>query len=84
MAEVAVARHGVSVALACRTFCVSEACYRYMPKLTNENEEIADLLVGLTNAKRNWGLGYAFCICGMCRGGHGTINEFIASIVSWN
>ena len=54
------ARHGVSVALACRTFCVSEACYRYMPKLTNENEEIADLLVGLTNAKRSWGFGLCF------------------------
>ena len=54
------ARHGVSIALACRTFCVSEACYRYMPKLTNENEEIADLLVGLTNAKRNWGFGLCF------------------------
>ena len=54
------ARHGISIALACRTFGVSETCYRYTPKLTNENEEIADLLVGLTNAKRSWGFGLCF------------------------
>lgn len=60
MAEVAVARRGVSIALACRTFGVSETCYRYAPKLVGENEEIADLLVGLTNAKRNWGFGLCF------------------------
>ncbi len=35
---------GVSVALACRTFGVSETCYRYSPKLDQENERIADLL----------------------------------------
>ena len=42
------ARRGVSIALACRTFGVSETCFRYGPKLRAENEEIADLLVGLT------------------------------------
>ncbi len=50
----------MSVALACRTFGVSETCYRYAPKLVGENEEIADLLVGLTNARRNWGFGLCF------------------------
>jgi hypothetical protein len=34
----------------CRTFGVSETCYRYSPLLSDENEEIADLLVGLTTA----------------------------------
>jgi putative transposase len=29
---------------------VSETCYRYSPLLSDENEEIADLLVGLTTA----------------------------------
>ena len=48
MAENAVARRGASIALACRAFGVSETCYRYSPKLKDENEEIADLLVGLT------------------------------------
>ena len=60
MAEAAVARRGISIALACRTFGVSETCYRYTPKLTNENEEIEDLLVSLTNAKRSWGFGLCF------------------------
>jgi putative transposase len=60
MAEAAVAKRGVSVALACRTFGVSETCYRYSPKLDAENEVIADLLVGLTRARRNWGFGLCF------------------------
>jgi putative transposase len=60
MAETAVARRGVSIALACRTFGVSETCYRYAPKLVGVNEEIADLLVGLTRARRNWGFGLCF------------------------
>ena len=60
MAESAVARRGVSIVLACRTFGVSETCYRYAPKLVGENEEIADLLVGLTTARRNWGFGLCF------------------------
>ena len=32
MAMNAVARPGVSIALACRTFQISETCYRYSPK----------------------------------------------------
>jgi putative transposase len=38
--------------LACRAFGVGETCYRYGPKLKAENEEIADLLVGLTDARK--------------------------------
>jgi putative transposase len=34
----------------CRTFDVSETCSRYSPLLSDETEEIADLLVGLTTA----------------------------------
>lgn len=51
---------GVSVALACRAFFVSETCYRYSPKLNDENEQIADLLLGLTKAKKSWGFGLCF------------------------
>ena len=51
---------GVSVALACRTFGVSERCYRYVAKLKPENERIADLLTGLTQAHRTWGFGLCF------------------------
>ena len=51
---------GVSVALACRTFGVSETCYRYSPKLDQENGLIADLLIGLTQTRRNWGFGLCY------------------------
>ena len=60
MAVEAVAQKGVSIALACRTFGVSERCYRYEPKLKSENERIGDLLIGLTNAHRTWGFGLCY------------------------
>jgi putative transposase len=56
----AVVRHGVSIALACRTFEISEICYRYSPVLSDENEEIADWLERLTANKRSWGFGLCF------------------------
>ena len=63
MAEKAVARRGVSIALACRAFGVSETCYLYSLKLKDENEVIADLLVGLTDARRTWGFGRMRRLC---------------------
>ena len=63
MAEKAVAQKGVSVALACRTFGLSETCYRYAPKLSDENEEIAGLLIAVTAAHRTWGDYRGFGLC---------------------
>ncbi|KMK65952.1 integrase family protein [Puniceibacterium sp. IMCC21224] len=60
MAATAVERRGVSVAVACRTFGVSETCYRYSPLLSDENEQIADLLVGLTDTRKTWGFGLCY------------------------
>ena len=60
LAVKAVAIKGVSIALACRAFEVSETCYRYSPKLDDENEQIADLLLGLTKAKKTCGFGLCF------------------------
>ena len=60
MADNAVARRGVSIELACRAFGVSGTCYRYGPKLRAETEEIADLLVGLTDARKTRGFGLCF------------------------
>ena len=60
LAEKAVAKKGVSIALACRAFGVSETCYRDSPKRDDENEMIADLLVGLTNVHKTWGFGLCF------------------------
>ena len=56
----AVEGRGVSIALACRTFGLSETCYRYSPKLKAENDRIGDLLIGLTHAHKTWGFGLCF------------------------
>jgi len=60
MAVEAVADRGVSIALACRTFEISESCYRYERKLSDENAEIADWLEKLTDNRRTWGFGLCF------------------------
>ena len=49
----------LSIRAACSAFAISETCYRYQPKLSDENAEIADWLVGLTSSQRNWG----FMLC---------------------
>jgi putative transposase len=60
MAQEVVENKKMSIASACRTFLISETCYRYTPKLSVENEKIADLLLGLTQNQRNWGFGLCF------------------------
>ena len=60
MAVAAVTQKKISIAQACRTFGLSETCYRYTRKLDSENERIAGLLVGLTQARRTWGFGLCF------------------------
>jgi putative transposase len=47
----------VSIRLACETFSISETCYRYQAKLSDENEFIADWLIRLTHNQKNWGFG---------------------------
>ena len=44
MAVKAVAACGVSIALACRAFQISESCYRYERKLSDKNAVITDWL----------------------------------------
>jgi len=50
----------MSIASACRTSLISETCYRYTPKLSVENEKIADLFLGLTQNQRNWRFSLCF------------------------
>jgi putative transposase len=50
----------VSVALACRTFQISETCYRYERKFDGENAEISDWLVRLTPNRKTWGFRSVF------------------------
>lgn len=60
MAKKAVQQHGISIRLACATFAISETCYRYQPRLSDENAEIADWLIRLTSKHRSWGFRMCF------------------------
>jgi putative transposase len=60
MAKQVVATRGISIRLACRIFAVSESCYRYEAKLSDENALIADWLLRLTFANKSWGFGLCF------------------------
>jgi len=37
MAQQAVAQHAISIRLACKAFGISETCYRYQAKLSDDN-----------------------------------------------
>jgi len=60
MATYAVKERGITIRLSCKAFKISEYCYRYEPKLSKENDLIADWLIRLTNNQRNWGFGLCF------------------------
>jgi putative transposase len=60
MAQKAVEERSVTIRLACAAFTISETCYRHEPKLSSENEEIADWLIRLTHHQKNWGFGLCF------------------------
>lgn len=60
MAQQAVAACGVSIRLACVAFRISESCYRYQAILDDENAEIADWLIKLTQEQSDWGFGQCF------------------------
>jgi len=60
MAKQAIHDHRVTVRLACQTFKISETCYRYDPKLSSENELIADWLLRLTTTHKQWSFGLCF------------------------
>jgi putative transposase len=61
MAKRAVAQYAASIRMSCEVFTISETCYRYDPKLSTENEEIADWLLRLTNTHKRWGWGFGLC-----------------------
>lgn len=60
MAHQVVQARAVSVRLACQAFGISQTCYRYQPKLSDENAEVADWLIRLTHNQKNWGFGLCF------------------------
>lgn len=60
MAAKAVELKPVGIRFACQLFVISETCYRYEPKLSAENDKIANWLIRLTNNQRNWGFGLCY------------------------
>lgn len=60
LAVEAVSGRKISIALACRTFMVSESRYPYSCRLSDENEVIAGWLVRLTQERQSWGFGLCF------------------------
>ena len=60
MAVKAQSRHEVSIRVVCRAFGISETCYRYQPKLSDENAKIADWLLRLTETYKRWGFGLCY------------------------
>jgi len=60
MAQKAVLHYQISIRLACEAFGISQSCYYYEPKLKDENDLIANWLLKLTCAYKNWGFGLCF------------------------
>ena len=60
MAQQAMEQFGMSIRLVCITFSISETCYRYQAKLSNDNALIADWLIRLTHNQKNWGFGLCY------------------------
>jgi len=70
MAINVVAQKAISIRRACRLFSVSETCYRYQPKFSNDNAMIADWLLRLTYTNRRWGFGLCFLYLRNVKGMH--------------
>lgn len=60
MAKTAVKRLGISICVAYVAFGISESCYRYDARLSNENVEVTDWLLRLTTTHKRWGFGLCF------------------------
>lgn len=68
MARHAVLRQGISIRFACLCLGVSESCFYYQPKLSGENDLIADWLLRLTTVNKRWGFGLCFLYLRNIRG----------------
>lgn len=60
MAKAAVNEKKLSIRQACNVYSVSDCCFRYERKLSDDNARIANLLLGLSQSQRNWGFGLCF------------------------
>jgi putative transposase len=60
VAQQAIKQKKISIRLACQAVGISETCYRYAPKLSDENQTIANWLLRLTDNHKTWGFGLCF------------------------
>jgi hypothetical protein len=60
MAGQVVKKQEIAIRRACWLFSISQTCYRYQPKLSDENGRIADWLLRLAYTQRTWGFGLCF------------------------
>lgn len=60
MAWYYIKEHGISIRRACLIFNISVTCYYHKSVASNENKQIADLLIDLTQQNKNWGFGLCF------------------------
>ena len=68
IAHTARKQYGMSIRIACEVFTISETCYRYEAKLSDENAQIADWLLRLTVTYKRWGFGLCFLYLRNVRG----------------
>ena len=52
--------HDISIRRAYLIFNISVTCYYHKSVATDENKQIADLLIDLTQQNKNWGFGLCF------------------------
>ena len=60
MAKEAIEQFTISIRKACSIFSISETCFRYSPKLSDDNAEIESILLDLTENEKNWGFKLCF------------------------
>ena len=84
MAKNAVSEQRLGIRQACPAFRVSECCYRYKRKLSDDNMLIAELLLGLTQLQRNWGFGLCFLYPRNVKGYDWNHKRGTVFIVNWN
>ncbi len=60
VAQQLVASDRMTTKAACLAMSISQGCFRYQAKLSDENAQIADWLIRLTHNQRNWGFGLCF------------------------
>jgi putative transposase len=60
LAQHAVQTKRTTIEQACRTFGISDTCYRHQGRRYEEDAEVADWLVRLTTTYCTWGFGLCF------------------------